>query len=198
MTPQENEPKGWNGMKRMIAQQRRDISALRNIIVQRSGSSDTVSIGQDSMTINLQNFPKSTGGVGGGGGAGNPGLLIYRADGTQEFILIADVFKGQLTPSGDYDPDTDANWSLNFAVTTGALVAFSTTAPYGTSAMPLGEERFDGDASADPVEDQTYYRIPVVRTIDTVKYTYDIAGIYRENIFCAGSKGAIVELIKIG
>jgi hypothetical protein len=128
-------------------------------------------------------------------GGGNPGLLIYRADGTQEFFARADIMTG-------YDASTDANWSLEFAVSGNALVAFSTTAPVGTTAT----ERFDNDASASPPEVQTYYRIPVIRTITIdvdgtptdFKFRWDITGIYRENIVCNGAKGATVELLQIG
>lgn len=120
-------------------------------------------------------------------GKGNPGLLIYRADGTQEFVPQEDILDSY---------NDDDNWSLSFGVTNTKLDAFSATAPSGTSSMPSGEERFDGNA--DPVVDQTYYRIPVIRTIDSIKYSFNITGIYQEDIFCSGSKGPIVHLIKIG
>ena len=119
---------------------------------------------------------------GAAGGDTNPGILIYLADGTQEFI-----------PNSEIYPTTDeANWSLEFAVSFSGLVAFATTAPFGTA----NTTRFDGDESA--AQSQTYYRIPVIRTISGVKYTFDIGGVYRENIFCSGSKGPIAELVRIG
>lgn len=125
----------------------------------------------------------------------DPEVIVYRADGTQEYFAEESILTG-------YDPDTHANWSLEFAVSAGRLVAFSTTAPVGTSDMTAGKERFDNDAGASPVAVQTYYRIPVIRTftissVDT-KFQFAIGGIYRENIVCNGSKGATVELLKIG
>lgn len=124
-----------------------------------------------------------------------PGLLIYRADGTQEFFDGNDVLAG-------YVASTDANWSLEFAVSAGKLVAFSTTAPEGVT----DTDRFDNDAGASPAVAQTVYRIPVIRTISitvggspvNIKFQWNINGIYRENIVCNGSKGATVELLKIG
>jgi hypothetical protein len=125
------------------------------------------------------------------GGNENPGLLVYRADGTQEFFAASDILI-------DYDAGADDNWSLEFEVSSSALVAFSTTEPVGTTST----ERYDNDASADPPDVQTYYRIPVIRTItvggDAIKFQWDISGIYRENIFCDGAKGATVELTRIG
>jgi hypothetical protein len=187
MTPQDTEPKGWNGMKRTIARLSKELAALRNITLQRSGVADTVSVGQSGVTFNLQSLPKSSTSV---GSSSSPGLLIYRAGETDpDYISIADVLE-------DYDDDDD--WSLEFGVTSGKLDDFTTTAPAGVTDTEL----YDGDASADPVESQTYYRLPVIRTVeidgDDEITQWPISGIYRENIFCAGSKGAIVELIRIG
>lgn len=113
--------------------------------------------------------------------SGNPGMLIYRADGTQELLSSEDIL-------ADYDSEDD--WSIEFAVSSGALVAFSTTAPSGTTAT----DRWTLDGS----DDQDTYRIPVIRTISGTTYTYDINGIYRENTFCGGADGPLVELIRIG
>jgi hypothetical protein len=54
MTPQETAPKGWNGMKRRIEKLTKTVNALRTISIQRSGTSDSVSMGQDGITINLR------------------------------------------------------------------------------------------------------------------------------------------------
>ncbi len=179
---------GFRSLRRWIAAASKRINALGNIQIVRSGTSDSVTVSEKGILINVRRFDRSTAGA---GGQGKPGLLIYRANGDQEFLDAS-------APLDGYDPDNDDNWSLSFAVSSSALVAFSTTAPSGTSAMPAGKERFDGDSSADPVEDQTYYRIPVVRTIGSDKFTFDITGIYRENIVCVGSRGPSVELVKIG
>jgi len=110
------------------------------------------------------------------GGEG-PGLLIYFADGSSEFISSASVLSG-------FDSESQSNWSLSFNVSSSQLVASSAS---GTSET----DRFDSDP-------QTYYRIPVARTISGDLVVFDISGIYRENIFCAGEEGPIVELLKIG
>lgn len=121
----------------------------------------------------------------------DPAVIVYRADGAQEYFAEESILAG-------YDPDTHDNWSLEFAVAAGKLVAFSTTAPVGTSSTV----RFDNDAGASPAVAQTVYRIPVIRTITVssvdTKFQFAVGGIYRENIVCNGSKGATVELLKIG
>lgn len=66
MTPQETKPKGWNGMKQSVAKLAKQVAAFRNITIQRSGKSDTVSISEGGVTINLQDFPKVDGGVASG------------------------------------------------------------------------------------------------------------------------------------
>ena len=110
------------------------------------------------------------------------GLLIFRADGTQEFIPNSNILAG-------YNSSNDANWSLQFAVTFTRLVSFGTTAPFGTSAT----DRFDGDAG----NAQTFYRLPVIRTVGGIKQKLSVGGVYRENIVCV-SGVPIVELLKIG
>lgn len=180
--------RSWADMKRWVMSAARVINALSNIRIVRSGIEDSVTVSDTGVLIKIKDDKLGSGPS--IPGQSNPGLLIYRANGTQEFFPAADILVG-------YNASTDDNWSLSFAVSNSQLVAFSTTAPVGTSAMPTGEERFDGNALANPVEAQTYYRIPVVRTISSVKYAFDITGIYQEDIFCAGSRGGIVHLIKI-
>jgi len=114
------------------------------------------------------------------------GVLVYRAgETTPDFISVDEVL-------ANYDPTIDDDWSLKFSVTSSTLDAFSGSNPVGTN----DDELFDGNAATTTA--QTFYSIPVVRAIGSEKYSFNIAGVYRENIFCAGSKGAIVELIKIG
>lgn len=180
-------PTSFGGLRAWAKNVTRRLNATNNLHIVRSGSTDTITKSENGTIINVQNIPTASTSVGGGGGSSNPGLLIYRSDGTQEFFAIEDVLTG-------YDPDTHTQWSLKFEVAASALVAFSTTAPVGVSST----DRWTLDVS----DDQDSYSIPVIRTIGTgesaVTYEFDIAGIYRENIFCAGSDGAIVELIKIG
>lgn len=180
------EAMSFGGLRAWAKRATRRINALANIRIVRSGSTDTVTVSENGILINVRNMPSPI--AGGVSSAGNPGLLIYRAgETTPDFIAAADILE-------DYDASEDDDWSIEFAVASSKLVAFSTTAPTFVSDTAL----YDGDVSADPVEAQTFYRIPVVRTIGGEKYTWNVTGIYRENIFCAGSKGAIVELIRIG
>lgn len=119
---------------------------------------------------------------------GSPGIYLRRTNGTWTYVSNADIIDG-------YNPGTDNNWSLRFAVSGGALTA---AAPTGTTSTTP----YDGNAFADPIEAQTFYSLPVVRTITvggvSTKFQWDVAGIYRENIFCDTTLGPIVELIKIG
>lgn len=175
---------GLPSIRAWIKQAAKRINALGNIQITRSGTGDSVTMSENGVLINLRRIQGATTGTSGGS---NPGLLVYRSDGTQEFFSVDDILTG-------YDPSEDTDWSLQFAVSGGALVAFSTTAPVGVASTI----RYDGNASADPVEAQTFYSIPVIRTIADVVYTWDITGIYRENIVCDSTRGPIVELIKIG
>lgn len=125
---------------------------------------------------------------GGGGGGGLEGFLIFRGNTLLGSISIVTAVTGW-DPAA-VAPDNPDNWSLQFAVSRSALVAFGTTAPVGTYDTDL----FDGDASAVPVEAQTFYRIPMRRGGTWICR----GGVYRENIFCAGGKGPIVELLRIG
>ena len=145
----------------------------------------------------------------------SPGILIYRGSESGFFLPYKEIFVGE---ESRYDHSADDNWSLEFSVDEfGRIADLNTNPPFGTSEMDDGEgtegtERFDGDASAvdesdepDPIP-QTYYRIPVIRTVEIPdgegvserKIHFDIGGIYRENIKCAGQRGRIVELLRIG
>lgn len=125
--------------------------------------------------------------LGGGGAAGIEGFTVYRKNTVLGTISIADAIAGWDPEEAVEDPD---NWSLEFAVSGSALVAFGTTAPDGVYDTDL----FDGYASADPVEAQTFYRIPMRRGGEWICR----GGVFRENIMCAGSNGPIVELVRIG
>jgi len=187
----------WSNIKTKLAETVEWVRALTNIRIVRDGrlSEDTVQVSRGGVVIKLRGFPE--GGAGAVQDPGNPGLLIYRADGTVEFFDKGDILTG-------YDPDPEGaahtDWSLEFKVENGALKSFEEDddKPVGTDATP----RYDGDSSVYPEEPQTFYRIPVIRTLtigeEEVVKRYNIAGIYRENIFCDADKGPIVELIPIG
>jgi hypothetical protein len=134
----------------------------------------------------------------GGGAAGESygSFLIYLADGSSYQFDAGYALYG-------YDPDTDDDWCLEFDVSSMALDSMSVTGPdsngdytatnpTGAATDATGANRFDGDASSSTA--QTYVRIPIVADGEIVC----LGGTFRENIFCAGSKGGIVELIKIG
>jgi hypothetical protein len=141
---------------------------------------------------------------GGGGGIGASSFLIYLADGTRFEVTDAQAMTG-------YDPISvldggagHTDWSLEFGVTSSALDApagsgdpYVYTNPVGTSTLNeagSAEYLHDADASADPVEFQSYYRLPIIRDGERVSS----GGVFRENIMCAGSKGPAVELVRIG
>lgn len=148
-------------------------------------------------------------GKGGSSGDSHLGFHIYLADGTSFTVTRAQAMTGY-DPVGDpvgppiVPPDT--NWSLEFSVTDGVIDDYAAsgapsvmTNPIGTNAMDdgastAGTELYDGDAGATTPVAQTYYRIPIIRGTVTVSG----GGAYRENIKCVGSRGPIVELIKIG
>ena len=124
---------------------------------------------------------------GGGGGGGVTDFRIYRRDMTLIEFTYAEII-------ANYDPATDTNWSAQFTVTGSALNAGVPTGTATLETVASGKELFDGDASADPVEYQYYYRLPIIRGGKVVCQ----GGVYRENIFCAGSRGSIVELLGKG
>lgn len=106
--------------------------------------------------------------------------IVLSGDSTGTYISYTDAFDG-------YDPSTDTDYSLEFGVTSSALDALDSTNPTGTTSTQF----YDGDAATSTA--QTYYRIPLVRSGKKVSS----GGTFRENTFCAGSKGPIVELLKI-
>ena len=112
---------------------------------------------------------------------------IYRKDMTLIEFTYAEII-------ANYDPATDTNWSAQFTVASYGLHAGVPTGTATLETVASGKELFDGDASADTVEFQGYYRLPIVRGGKVVCQ----GGVYRENIFCAGSRGPIVELVRIG
>ena len=130
---------------------------------------------------------------------------IYQLNGNIMTIPMSAAMMGYAP-----DPETPStlNWSLQVAVTNLALDNFADdggdppvmTNPIGTSAMDDGKtppgantELYDGNASADPAEAQTYYRIPIIRGGERVCN----GGAYRENLVVRGSIGPSVELIRI-
>ena len=127
---------------------------------------------------------------GGGGGGGVTQFRIYTKGGIISFTY-ADATE-------DYDPSpapgaAHTDWSVEFVVSNSVITGLAD--PMGVPTMDVGgEELYDGDASADPVETQDYYRLAIVRGGKVVCQ----GGVYRENIFCAGSRGPIVELVRIG
>jgi hypothetical protein len=123
-----------------------------------------------------------------GGGVGLEGFWIYQGN-----TLLGSV--GIVTALDGWDPDAEAptdpdGWSLEFAVSGSALVDWETTAPVGTYETDL----YDGDASADPVEPQTVYRIPMRRDGEWICR----GGVFRENLIVRGAAGPSVELLRIG
>ena len=125
-----------------------------------------------------------------GDGGGVTQFRIYTTGGIISFTY-ADATE-------DYDPSpapgaAHTDWSVEFVVSGSAITGLAD--PMGVPTMDVGgEELYDGDASADPVETQDYYRLAIVRGGKVVCQ----GGVYRENIFCDGSRGRIVELVRIG
>ena len=85
-----------------------------------------------------------------------------------------------------FSAGTDVSWNAQFSVSGGSITGTST--PVGVTGTAL----YDGDASVPTA--QTFCRIPVIRESKYVS----TGGSYRENIYCVGTHGPIVELIKIG
>jgi hypothetical protein len=131
-----------------------------------------------------------------GSGQSLDGYEIYLAVGTRFHVTNTQAMT-------DYDPETDNDWSLEFDVTTSSLDDYAETS--GVMSNPLGvstvnepvagtELLHDANAGADPVVAQSYYRLPIIRDGKRISF----GGAYRENIMCAGSKGPVVELVRIG
>jgi len=90
-----------------------------------------------------------------------------------------------------YDTAAHTNWSVQFVVSGSSITGLAD--PMGVPTMDVGgEELFDGDASA--ADPQNYYRLPIIRGGKVVCQ----GGVFRENIMCAGNRGYIVELLRIG
>lgn len=111
--------------------------------------------------------------------AGLGDFEIFLKDGTTLQVTMSTILT-------DFDSSTDTDWSAKFTVTSGAIAAYDTS--------DNTTDLYDGDASADPVVAQTYYAIPIIRNGKKVA----TGGSYQESRMCAGSKGPIVELLKIG
>lgn len=126
----------------------------------------------------------------GGGGGGLDGFQFYWAGGGTVFVSMDDAMDG-------YDPSPIAaggagheHWSIELVVSGSTF----TGVWEGTAVLDDGSTAahlWDGNAAADPVEAQTFYRLNIIRGGKRVCG----GGSYRENIFCAGSYGPIVELI---
>lgn len=97
-------------------------------------------------------------------------------------------------PFTNFDPSTNATWNLRFAVSNGKLSALSSSNPVGETGTTL----YDGNYLNTPIIPQTFYRLPVARTVDSSVVTFPIGGVYRENRAFDIDKGVIVELVKIG
>ena len=119
--------------------------------------------------------------VPGSGGGGLDGYRFILADGSTAFVSNEDAIAG-------YDPAVNSNWSLEWSVADGKIEPFSDTAgsenPVGTTDVEL----WNGDASTDPVTDQTFWRIPIIRAGKRVSR----GGVFLEAGFCAGTKGCLL------
>jgi len=107
--------------------------------------------------------------------------IIYFADDSTTPLVtdMDDILTG-------YNPATMTDWSLQLTVASGVITTFAS--PKGN----VNTDLYNGDASTSTA--QTFCRVPIIRDGLPVS----MAGSYRENIVCKGSKGPIVELIKIG
>ena len=131
-----------------------------------------------------------------GGGQSLDGFEIYLAHGTRFHVTNTQAMTS-------YDSATHNDWSLEFDVTTSSLDDYAEggspvamTNPIGTSTVneSSGTELLhNADAGADPVVAQSYYRLPIIRDGKRISF----GGAYRENFIVAGSKGPVVELIRI-
>ena len=125
-------------------------------------------------------------------------FLIYLSDGTRFEVTQAQAISG-------FDPTTHNDWSLEFDVSSSALADYAESGTPAVMTNPLGvstvnepvageELLHDADASASPSPvAQSYYRLPIIRDGKRVCY----GGAFRENTYCSGSKGPVVELLRI-
>ena len=109
--------------------------------------------------------------------------IFYRADeaDTPFETDIDDILSG-------YNPATMSDWSLQFTVLNGEVTGFAS--PKGN----VNTQIHNADAGATTPVAQTYYRIPIIRGGLPVS----MAGAYRENTYCSGSKGPVIEFVKRG
>lgn len=181
--------------------QKNDIEALKAVV--------------NDLNMRLMFQEQEMGGAGGGGammqtpevggiqtwilgGSGASSFIIYLADGTRFEVTNAQAMTG-------YDSTTHNDWSLEFDVSSSALADYAESGTPAVMTNPLGvstvnepvageELLHDADASASPSPvAQSYYRLPIIRDGKRVCY----GGAFRENTYCSGSKGPVVELLRI-
>ena len=111
------------------------------------------------------------------------GFMIYYATLPDSyFYSLADVMVG-------YDPAVHTDWGLHFPVHLNKYLLLP-VAPIGREKVAL----YNGDLGAIPTPIvQTYYTLPIV--VDGKLVTR--GGAFRENLIIVGSKGPVVELIRI-
>jgi len=147
-------------IKEQADQERKQSGLLQN--VDTNAPSETTSnrtgIDSDSNQRAIDGFRPTYSVIPEEGGGGDPGIFVP----DQDWILLnADILDG-------YDPDNDSDWSIQFTVTNGVLNLSSAT---GTTAT----QQWDGSTGTA----QSYFRLPVVRTIFGDKYTFSVAGQYQ-------------------
>lgn len=128
------------------------------------------------------------------------GFWFYFADGTTTFLPMADVL-ANFDPEPEPDGEGHLNWFIKIPVSGDTFDTAGTITYVADNDGAGGLERFDGDASADPAEDQTFYMLPVILNVvvDSTNTLQRLAlgGAYEEDGFCAGNKGPIRRMIKI-
>ena len=175
--------------------QKNDIEALKAVV--------------NDLNMRLMFQEQEMGGAGGGGammqtpevggiqtwilgGSGASSFIIYLADGTRFEVTNAQAMTG-------YDSTTHNDWSLEFDVSSSALADYAESGTPAVMTNPLGVSTVNESGSTEGLWDvdgsgyQNLYRIPIIRDGKRVCY----GGAFRENIYCAGSDGPIVELVRI-
>lgn len=148
----------------------------REIVVFVDEAGSVVAKKTQSLISEPYGSPESVGGI--------EGFWIYRGNTLLGTITLAEAKAGYVNEN---------DWSLEFGVSSNLEaidLASTPTNPIGT----FEDDLFDGNASADPVEAQTFYRIPMRRAGKWICR----GGVYRENHILVGSNGPIVELLRIG